>query len=131
MRTLTKNEQVIYLDYEQAQMLAERIGARAGEFWQHCMSEAECEAMANLLACIGVRVEDMIDISNLADNYAVNGEFIDSENIRSNHASITDDMNEEERADIEDDIDREIEATKDDCLFWWEEDGKTTFCLRW
>lgn len=102
----TKSE-VVYLSYSEAQNLVERIADRAESF-NHIMSEPEKDAMASLLSDIGVQVSDLIDVSNLADNYAINAELVTPE-----------------------DIDDYSKSSLEDALFTWKEDGETYYCLSW
>lgn len=99
--------EIVYLSYEQAQELVERIAERTENF-NHIMSEAEKEAMSDLLSNIGVKVSDLIDVSNLADNYAINAEIVSP-----------------------DEIDDYSRSTLQDALFTWKEDGETYYCLSW
>jgi hypothetical protein len=69
------SEQINYLTNDQAQDLVERIQKRCLQF-DYEMSQNEAQAMADLLSDIGVRTSDLIDISNLADNYAINAEIV-------------------------------------------------------
>lgn len=102
-----RNE-VVYLTMNEAEMLVDRIAERAEKF-DYKMREAEKEAMACLLSDIGVKVSDLIDVSNLADNYAINSEIVTPEDYE--HY----DMNE----------------VKQDSLFQWEIDGEKYYCLSW
>ena len=101
-----KNE-VVYLDFDQAQDLVERIAERAERF-NHIMSEPEKEAMSSLLSDIGVKVDDLIDVSNLADNYAINAEIV-----------------------TPDDVDQYDRSSLRDALFTWKVDGEKYYCLSW
>lgn len=65
--------------------------------------------MAQLLSDIGVKVDDIIDVSNLADNYAINAEIVTPENI----------------------ADYSRKGVIEDSLFSWKEDGETHYCLNW
>lgn len=101
-----KNE-VIYLTYDQASDLVDRISERTERF-NHTMSEPEKEAMANLLSDIGVTVNDLIDVDRLADEYAINAEIVTpSEVVNYSRISL------------------------DDALFSWEVDGEKYYCLSW
>ena len=102
-----KNQETVFLTYEQAQELVERIAKRAEKF-NHTMSEPEKEAMAQLLSDIGVTVDDLVDVSSLADNYAINAELVSPE--------------EAENYD---------RSTLRDALFTWKEDGETHYCIQW
>jgi hypothetical protein len=103
---LKKNE-VVYLTFEQAEELVDRIAKRAENFG-YSMSSPEKEAMSSLLSDIGVKVDDIIDVSNLADNYAINAEIVGPENYKDYDTS-----------------------TLYDCLFNWEENNETHYCLSW
>lgn len=100
-------DEVTFLTYEQAQDLVERIADRAENF-NHTMSEPEKEAMAQLLSDIGVKVDDIIDVANLADNYAINAEIVSP-----------------------DDVDNYNRSALRDALFTWQENGETHYCLSW
>lgn len=102
-----KNE-VVYLTYNQALDLVDRIAERTENF-NYSMSEPEKEAMASLLSDIGVSVSDLIDVSNLADNYAINAEII--------------------TPDDHDNYD--MWEVKRDALFSWKQDGENYYCLTW
>jgi len=96
--------ETIYLTYDQALDLVERIADRAERF-NHSMSEPEKEAMASLLSDIGVKTDDLIDVSNLADNYSVNA-----------------------------DIRSEKECSKqeqEESLFQWKHEDLKYFCISW
>lgn len=99
--------ETIYLTYDQALDLVERIADRAERF-NHSMSEPEKEAMASLLSDIGVKTDDLIDVSNLADNYAVNAEIV-----------------------TPDEVGDYSKTSLDDALFTWQENGETHYCLTW
>jgi hypothetical protein len=98
---------VNYLRFDQAQDLVERIADRAKVF-KYVMSVEEKEAMSELLSEIGVRTSDLIDIRNMADNYAINAEIVTPDDVQ--------------------DYDAE---TLDDNLFSWYENGKKFYCLSW
>ena len=102
----TENE-VVYLSFEDAETLVDRIAERAEQF-HHVMSKEEKEAMAQLLSDIGVQVSDLVDVSNLADNYAINAEIV-----------TPDEVENYSRTDLQ------------DALFSWKEDGETHYCLTW
>jgi len=104
---MNTQEQVNYLTFEQAQELVERISDRASNF-NYNMSENEKEAMSNLLSDIGVNTSDLIDVSNLADNYAINAEII-----------------------TPDDYDNCSNVDFRDSLFSWEETDGTHYCYQW
>lgn len=99
--------EVVYLNYDQAQELVERIAKRAEKF-DYEMSEPEKEAMSNLLSDIGVKVDDLIDVSNLADNYAINAEIV-----------------------TPDEVDSYSRSSLNDALFTWKVDGEKYYCLSW
>lgn len=100
-------DQVNYLTFEQAQDLVERIAERVLVF-NYNMSENEKEAISSLLSDIGVKTSDIIDVSNLADNYAINAEIITPS-----------DYDNYKNVDLE------------DSLFQWEESNGTYYCYRW
>ena len=102
-----QNETINYLTFEQAQDLVDRIADRTENFG-HTMSDNEKEAMAQLLSDIGVKTSDLIDVSNLADNYAINAEIVTPDGA-ANYA----------RSDL------------NEALFSWQEDGETHYCLSW
>ncbi len=104
---MQKQEQVNYLTFEQAQDLVDRIAKRT-EVFNHTMSENEKEAMSQLLSDIGVNTSDLIDVSYLADNYAVNAEIITPR-----------DYNNYSHVYLE------------DSLFSWEESDGTHYCYQW
>jgi hypothetical protein len=102
-----EKEQVIYLSQSEAEDLVDRIADRAENF-NHTMSTPEKAAMAQLLSDVGAKVSDLIDVSNLADNYAINAEIVGPDEVK--------------------DYSR---ASLQDALFTWnEEDGKH-YCLSW
>jgi hypothetical protein len=105
---MRNQEQVNFLTIGQAGDLVDRIADRAENF-NYTMSESEKEAMAQLLSDIGVRTSDLIDVANLADNYAINAEII--------------------RPDDRKHYD--MKRVKEDSLFQWKEDGETLYCLQW
>lgn len=100
--------EVNYLTYDQAQDLVERISTRAENF-DYAMSEPEKEAMSQLLSDVGVNTSDIIDVANLADNYAINAEIV-----------------------TPDDYDN-YDGTnyKEDSLFQWVESDGRHYCLSW
>lgn len=102
-----KNETVNYLTIDQAMDLVDRIADRAENF-NHIMSNPEKEAMAQLLSDIGVKTSDLIDVSNLADNYAINAELVGP-----------------------DEVDQYSRSSLNDALFTWKEDGETHYCIQW
>lgn len=98
---------VVYLTFEQAEGLVERIAVRAERF-HHVMSENEKQAMAQLLSDIGVKTDDLIDVDNLADNYAINAELVAPDEVHNYSAS----------------------ALRD-ALFSWEDSDGTHYCITW
>lgn len=102
----TKSE-VVFISYDEAQDLVERIASRAERF-DHYMSIEEKNAMAELLSSVGVKVSDLIDVSNLADNYAINAEIVGP-----------DEVGQYERSNLR------------DALFTWEESDGKHYCLSW
>jgi hypothetical protein len=101
------NETINYLSCEQALDLVERIAERCKNF-DYEMSTEEIEAMAQLLSDIGVKTSDLIDVSNLADNYAINAEIVSPENIH-----------QYDKQSIQ------------DALFSWEQSDGKYYCLSW
>ena len=65
--------------------------------------------MAQLLSDIGVKTDDLIDVSNLADNYVINAEIVTPDEYDSYC----------------------MKEVREDSLFQWKEDGKTHYCLSW
>lgn len=111
VRSLTKETkmktEIVYLSYNEAQDLVDRIAERT-KYFDYTMSPPEKEAMASLLSDIGVKVSDLIDVSNLADNYAINAEFVTPEEVETYGGSLS------------------------DALFTWnEENGETYYCISW
>lgn len=100
-------QEVVFITFDQAQDLVDRIAKRAENF-NHTMSDPEKEAMAQLLSDIGVKVDDIIDVSNLADNYAINAELVGP-----------------------DEVDSYDRSALRDALFTWKEDGETHYCIQW
>lgn len=100
-----RKETINYLTFEQAQDLVDRIAVRALNF-NYTMSDSEKEAMAELLAEIGINTSDLIDVSNLADNYAINAEIVTPD-----ESHQYDDL--------------------EDSLFSWEESDGTYYCMQW
>ena len=103
----TENE-VVYLTIDQATDLVDRIADRTKNF-DHKMVLPEMEAMANLLSAIGVKVSDLIDVGNLADNYAINAEIVRPEDYKNYN----------------------MKEVRENSLFQWKEDGETCYCLSW
>lgn len=101
------NEQTVFLTYDQAQDLVDRIAKRAENF-DYEMTEPEKDAMAQLLSDIGVNVSDIIDVSHLADNYAINAEIVSP-----------------------DEVEDYPKSSLEDALFTWKENGETYYCLSW
>ena len=104
MRT---QEQVNYLTYEQAEDLVDRIADRANNFG-HNMTTNEKEAMSQLLSDIGVNTSDLIDVANLADNYAINAELVGP-----------------------DEVDNYSSSSLQDALFAWDDTDGTHYCIQW
>ena len=104
---MNKNNEVVYLTFEQAQDLVDRIAERTKVF-NYTMSDNEKDAMANLLSDIGVKVSYLIDINYLADNYAINAEIV-----------------------TPDDVDNYSRSSLQDALFTWQENSETFYCLTW
>lgn len=103
-----KNQETIFLTYNQALDLVDRIAERTKQF-NHEMIDTEKEAMAQLLSDVGVRVDDLIDVSRLADEYAINAEIVQA-----------------------DEVDNYSRSALRDALFSWKnEDGETCYCLTW
>lgn len=102
-----QNETINFLTYDQALDLVERIAKRCENF-DHFMVEPEKEAMAQLLSDTGVKTSDLIDVSNLADNYAINAELVGP-----------------------DEIGGYSKSQLDDALFTWEDGGEKYYCIQW
>lgn len=107
-RSARNNDTINYLNFNQALDLVDRIADRTENF-NYTMSEPEKEAMAQLLSDIGVSTSDLIDVSYLADNYAINAEIV--------------------RPDDRKHYD--MKQVREDSLFQWEEDGETIYCIQW
>ena len=107
---MRSQETVNYLTLDQARDLVDRIATRCEQFSYYTMQENEKEAMAQLLSDIGVNTSDLIDVSNLADNYAINAEIV-----------------------MSDELDQYSKSSLEDALFTWEDDntGETCYCLSW
>jgi nanoRNase/pAp phosphatase (c-di-AMP/oligoRNAs hydrolase) len=102
------NETMNHLTYDQAFDLVERIAERTKNF-NHEMESNEMKAMAELLSEIGVSTSDLIDVSNLADEYSVNAEIVTA--LEAHDYS---------------------QSSLDDALFTWkDENGDTCYCLSW
>jgi len=95
-----------YLTLDQATDLVDRIATRAKNF-NYNMTTNEREAMAQLLSDIGVNTSDLIDVSNLSDNYAINAEIVSP------------------------DESDQYDNLEDDSLFSWEESDGTHYCYSW
>lgn len=104
----TQHETINYLTYDQSLDLVERIAERATNF-DYIMTVPEEQAMAQLLSDIGVKTSDLIDVSNLADNYAINAEIVRPEDYE--HYN--------------------MKSLREDSLFQWKEDGENCYCLSW
>jgi uncharacterized protein YktA (UPF0223 family) len=101
-------QEVVYLDRDQSSELVSRIAERCLQFDYH-MSAPEMEAMADLLSDIGVKVDDIIDVSRLADEYSINAEVVRGKSEASQYT----------RTQLQ------------DSLFTWKEDGETCYCIQW
>lgn len=102
-----RKENLVYLTNDQAQDLVERIEKRCRTFdYEMCTSEAQ--AMANLLCDTGVSLNNIICVNNMADNYAINAEIAEG-----------DEVNNYEQEDL------------DNSLFSWEENGRKYYCVSW
>lgn len=101
------NEQINYLTIDQALDLVDRIAKRAEQF-DHVMVDAEKRAMAELLSDVGVKTDDLIDVSNLADNYAINAEIV-----------------------TPCEVDNYSISSLRDALFSWIHDGEKYYCIQW
>lgn len=102
-----KEDEVVFITFDQASDLVERIAERAKRF-DYEMSEPEKGAMAQLLSDIGVKVSDLVDASYLADNYAINAEIVGPDEVAQYEKS-------------------SLRAA----LFTWQENGETHYCLSW
>ena len=98
--------EVCFLSYEDATDLVERIAERTKDFG-HIMTTNEKEAMSHLLSECGVMTSDLINVDNLADNYAINAELLHPDDIR------------------------EYNVDLNDALFTWEEKDGTFACMSW
>ena len=98
-------QETIFLTYDQALDLVDRIADRTTNFG-HKMIDNEKEAMAQLLSDVGVSVNDLIDVSRLADEWAIN-------------------------ADIRESSECTREEKMDALFSWKNEDGETCYCLTW
>ena len=103
------NNETVFISYDQALELVDRIEKRCWNQFDYGTSELEKEAMAQLLSDTGVKVSDLIDVSNLADNYAINAEIV--------------------RGDKE--AESYSKSSLDDALFTWIENGEKYYCLSW
>lgn len=106
-KNMRNKEETVFITFEQAQDLVDRIAQRAEQF-NHVMSQPEKNAMAQLLSDCGVNVSDLIDVSNLADNYAINAELVNP-----------DEAENYDRQDL------------NDSLFSWEDRDGTHYCIQW
>lgn len=103
-----KDDKIIYLTYDQAFGLVERIAKRTKNF-DYEMETNEMESMAELLSSCGVKTSDLIDVSNLADNYAINAEIVTPSDIHHYEYS-----------------------SLQDALFTWKDNNSDTcYCLSW
>lgn len=98
---------VNFLEYCDAQELVERIAERTKNF-NYEMSSSEMEAMASLLSEVGVNTSDIINIENLADNYAINAEIVSP-----------------------DEVDQYTSEQLEGSLFTWNEGDGTYYCIQW
>lgn len=99
--------EVIYMTNDQATELVDRIAERCEQF-DHFLVDSEKEAMAQLLSDIGVKVDDILDVSNLADNYSINAELVGP-----------------------DDADNYSRSTLEDALFTWTDNDNKYYCIKW
>lgn len=106
MKVMNTENEVVFISYEDATELVERITERAKNF-NYEMHKNEMEAMAGLLSDCGVKVSDLINVSNLADNYAINAEIVGPSEAQ-NYNNI-----------------------EENCLFQWERDGESYYCHSW
>ena len=104
---MKNNNEVVYLTFEQSQDLVDRIADKTERF-NHTMTDNEKTAMADLLSNIGVKVSDLVDVSYLADNYAINAELVGPEEVENYSRS-----------------------SLENALFSWEEDDGTHYCIQW
>lgn len=100
-------QETVFLTYDQSLDLVDRIAKRCERF-NHTMVDEEKEAMAQLLSDVGVLVNDLIDVSNLADNWVINAEIV-----------------------TPDEADNYSKSALEDALFSWEHDGEKYYCLSW
>lgn len=104
-----RKSEVVFISYDEALDLVDRIADRASHF-DHDMCDNEKQAMAQLLSDIGVKVSDLIDVSYLAENYAINAEIVTP----SDYDSYS------------------MREVRQDSLFRWnDEEGETHYCLNW
>ena len=104
---MKNQDEAVFITFDQAEALVERIAERAADF-NHEMSEPEKQAMAQLLSDCGVKVSDLVDVSNLADNYAINAVLVTPE-----------EADQYSRTDLA------------EALFTWEDGGETYYCIQW
>lgn len=97
---------VNYLEMDDARDLVDRIADRAENFG-YVMSDNEKEAMAELLSDIGVKTSDLINVNNLADNYAIYAEIV-SPSEAENYDNLA-----------------------EDSLFSWQEEDGAHYCYQW
>ena len=105
---MKKQDLVVFINYAQALDLVDRIADGAKRF-DYEMSDPEKEVMAQLLSDIGVKVSDLIDVGNLADNYAINAEIVKGDKEAESYSK----------------------SSLDDAIFTWIEDGEKCYCLSW
>lgn len=96
-----------YLSIDDARELVERIAERTKNF-NYSMSNPEKEAMSELLSEIGVKTRDLINVANLADNYAINAELVDP-----------DEACQYDRGALR------------DALFYWDDEDGRHYCIQW
>jgi len=100
------NEQVNFLTIDQATDLVERIAKRAENF-NHTMSNNEKIAMSEALSDFGVTTSDLIDVNDLADNYAINAEIVTEDEAK------------------------KYNTNTEEALFSWEDDDTSYYCMSW
>lgn len=99
--------EVNYLNLDDARNLVDRIADRT-KIFNYTMSDSEQESMAQLLSDIGVGTSDIINISNLADNYAINAEIVTPS-----------------------EADQYSNEQLEESLFTWNEGDGTYYCIQW
>ena len=102
-----KDDVIVYLNYDDALDLVDRIASRALGFG-HDMSSEEKESMAQLLSDIGVQVSDIVNVDRLADEYAINAEIVTPK----------------EACNYND-------TDLDEALFSWTISGEKYYCIQW